>query len=235
MSNLVEFAEKELNLLLAKCEDEEGIELQKRMNSGVLDVVKAFSNAGHSGFSASYALGLINRLLNWKPITHLTGEDDEWEKVDYGGDDITFQNKRCPSVFKNAEGQAYCVEAKMFSEDNGKTWYTSRDSTVEVVFPYNVPTYPEQVLINKEPERNKILGEIFDLMVSLGVDGNIELTEETSIDEIFSRKNDEILESKIQNKYNINRLLFKVSEAHYMWELINLVLNSDRGDKNEEA
>ena len=76
---------------------------------------------------------------------------------------------------------------------------------------------------------------IFDLMVSLGVDSNIELTEETSIDEIFSRKNDEILESKIQNKYNINRLLFKVSEAHYMWELINLVLNSDRGDKNEEA
>lgn len=230
MSNLVDFAKRELDMLLAKCEDDEARAMQQRMNDGVLEIVKTFSNAGHSGFSANYALGLINRLLNWKPISELTGEDDEWEKLDYG-EDISFQNKRCPSVFKNAEGRAYCVDAKMFSDDNGKTWFTSRDSTVEVKFPYTVSTYPEQVLIDNKVEREQVLGEIYTLMQEIGfTEEPIEFSEETEICKIFSTKNYETLESKIQNKYNITGLLFKVSEANYIWELVNLVLKSNRGD-----
>ena len=199
-------------------------------------MIESFCNAGHSGFSADYALGLINRLLNWKPLTPLTGEDDEWEKIEYGGEEISYQNKRCPSVFKNSAGETYCVDGKMFSEDNGKTWFTSRDSAVKVEFPYDVPLYPEHVILNTETERSKVFNELVSMMIEIGLENrNIDITEDTRIDKIFSINNSEALESEIQNKYNINRLLFKVSEAHYMWELVNLVLNSVRGDENEEA
>ena len=60
-NNLVLHAENELDILLNKCKDEEGKEIQKVMNNDILEIVEAFSNQGHSGFSASYAIGLIKK------------------------------------------------------------------------------------------------------------------------------------------------------------------------------
>lgn len=143
MSNLVEFAKAELERI---GKDDDGI--QNMINKDILEIIETFSKQGHSGFSASYALSIIKRLLDWKPITPLTGEEDEWVNV-YGD---TYQNKRCPDVFREGtdNSTAYYIHGKVFSDDGGDTWYTSRESRVPVTFPYTVPDKPEYVILKDE-------------------------------------------------------------------------------------
>lgn len=148
-NNLVKFAENELNIIINKCEDEESKEMQEMISKDILQVVEIFSQQGHSGFSANYAINLINKLLRFEPITPLTGADDEWTKLDYD-DETKYQNKRCSRVFKDSEGKAYDIEGKIFSDDGGKSWYTSKDSTVYIQFPY-IPK-SEKVIIEKKVE-----------------------------------------------------------------------------------
>lgn len=157
MANLIEFAENELNIILKACKDSESLKLQSVVNEDILSIVKLFSKQGHSGFSAGYCLNAITRLLNYLPLTPLYGTDDEWELVD-GGGDVLYQNKRCPAVFKDKDGRTYNVEGKMFSDDGGCSWYTSRDSCVDVEFPYDVPSKPEYI-INTENNSNNLEGD----------------------------------------------------------------------------
>ena len=125
MSNLKTHAEYELSLIGG--EDDE---LQKSMNDNILKIVDVFSEAGHSGFSASYARGIIEKLLDFKPLSPLTGEDDEW--VDVG--DGLFQNKRCSRVFKE-DGKAFDISGKVFIDKDGSSW-TNSESRIPVTFPY---------------------------------------------------------------------------------------------------
>lgn len=140
-----EWARRELERIP---QDEEG--MQGSINEGILEVVEVFVEQGHSGFSASYALSVLRRLLNWKPLTPLTGEDDEWCKpLDEDG---TQQNKRCSSVFRKNHDNctAYDIDGKIFSRDGGETWFSCRDSLVSVNFPYRVPEEPERIILEGE-------------------------------------------------------------------------------------
>ena len=108
----------------------------------VLNLLKVFSEEGHSGFSAPYAVNLFEKLAMFKPLTPLTGEDWEWNELDYG-DDMKYQNKRCGHVFKGSDGRAYDSEGVVFydyyTDEDGKqskSHYTSRDSRVYIEFPY---------------------------------------------------------------------------------------------------
>lgn len=151
--NLIEFSKMELNRILNTCEDEESREMQEKINNDILSIIEVFSNQGHTGFTANYTINILERLLRYQPLSPLTGEDDEWVKTsDYGDTEISFQNKRCPSVFKNENGIAYNVEGKVFSEDGGKTWFTSKASKVYIEFPYTVPLSAERVILNNKEE-----------------------------------------------------------------------------------
>lgn len=142
--SLVQFAEEELKRLGS---DDE---MQSAMNKHVLHMVKEFADEGHSGFSASYALSIIKRLLAYKPITPLTGNDDEWGHVSDVSGSPLWQNKRCFSVFKDGDGQAYNIDGKVFWEwytdketgEKHKSYYTSSESRTPVTFPYTVPDEP---------------------------------------------------------------------------------------------
>lgn len=69
------------------------------VNKAVIDIAEKFSEQGHSGGSAMLVVQILEKVLRFRPLTPLTGEDDEWMEVEDG----LFQNKRCPSVFKDAE------------------------------------------------------------------------------------------------------------------------------------
>jgi hypothetical protein len=148
-SGLVAFAERELYLLLGRCKDE-GIEEQKKINENILEIVKAFAAQGHSEGSADYTSAILDRLLRYRPLTRLTGGEDEWVSV---GDGV-FQNKRRGSVFKardRFDGQPYDINAKIFSDDGGKTWFTTRNSAAVITFPY-MPGEPERVYLEPKKE-----------------------------------------------------------------------------------
>jgi len=118
-------------------------EMQEAICSGVLKLLEVFSEEGHSGSSAPYAIKLFTKLASFEPIVPLTGEDWEWSEVSEG----VFQNKRCSHVFKQADrfdGQAYDINGRIFwewytDEETGekhKSHFTSSDSFVPITFPY---------------------------------------------------------------------------------------------------
>lgn len=138
--SLVAFAESELDRIGMTDEDE----MNGAMRKHILHMVKEFAEEGHSGFSASYALSCLEKLLKFKPLSPLTGEDDEWFEYMYG----VYQNKRCSTVFKQGkDGEAYDIDGKVFwewytDEETGektKSYYTNSECRTPVTFPYTVP------------------------------------------------------------------------------------------------
>ena len=110
-----------------------------------MHMMEEFCDEGHSGMSANYALKILTKLMAYKPLTPLTGEDDEWNFLEYGNDPH-WQNKRYSKVFKDADGNAYNIEGKIFWEwylgddyEAHKSYYTCSESRTPVTFPYEVP------------------------------------------------------------------------------------------------
>lgn len=132
---------------------------------GTLELLKVFEDQGHSGSSAPYAVALFEKLAMQKPIAPLTGNDDEWgEAFDMEG---TQQNKRNSAVFRDADGQAYFIDGKVFWEwathpdiDDGKpfkSYFTSRDSRVNIEFPWTQPDSPDYIFRPSEEFPNEEL------------------------------------------------------------------------------
>lgn len=140
MSNLTNYARSELER--AGLFSKEGDFYGGMMGEAVMKLIEVFADEGHSGMSASYCIGIFEKLARFEPLTPLTGDDDEWNEV---GDGV-FQNKRCSHVFKE-NGAAYDIEGKIFREPDG-VCFTSRDSHVPVTFPY-VPKH-EYVDVQKQ-------------------------------------------------------------------------------------
>jgi hypothetical protein len=151
MSNLVKHAHYEF--AAAGWTDGNGNfndDMQEALCKHVLKLLEVFSDEGHSGSTAPYAINLFTRLANYKPIAPLTGEDWEWNEVSERAGHKCWQNKRASHVFKDENG-AYDIDGKVFWEwarpyEEGekpyKSYYTCRDSRVPVTFPYVVPEKP---------------------------------------------------------------------------------------------
>jgi len=125
--------------------DSEG--MNKLMHDNLIEIVQKFADQGHSGFSASYAIGLLQNLLAFEPLSDLTCASDEWNDVSDMSPILTWQNKRCSHVFKDGTGRAYDIEGRIFRDPDGSTW-TNGDSHVDVTFPYK----PAHEYIDREPE-----------------------------------------------------------------------------------
>ena len=162
MSNRLTWAEQELKLAGYDINDPEDGP-NRWLAEGTLELLKVFSEQGHSGMSAPYAVALFEKLALWKPIAPLTGEDDEWNDVG----ESTWQNRRNSVVFKGKDGQAYWIEGRVFWEwathpeiDDGKPFkshYTSRESRVNITFPWTQPDQSEYVFVPTEEFPNEEL------------------------------------------------------------------------------
>lgn len=130
--SLIEYARSELQAagLFDKDSDYGGM-----LGNVVMKMIEQFSEEGHSGASAGRAISIFSRLARFEPLSPLTGADDEWNEV---GND-TWQNRRCPHVFKGKDGVAYDIDAVVFERPDGSC-YTSGDSRRTVEFPYTPKT-----------------------------------------------------------------------------------------------
>ena len=116
MSNLIKHAERELELagLMSKDSDYNGM-----LGTAALELIKVFSEQGHSGCSAGMTIGLFSKLADFKPLCPLTLADDEWNEV---GESI-YQNKRNSAVFKDGlRGDAYYIDAYTKKTQTGSCW-----------------------------------------------------------------------------------------------------------------
>lgn len=125
--NIERHADRELRLLLP-----DGDEMNEAMRNDAQEMLLVFSTQGHSGFSAGYITGLIEKLMRFEPLLPLRGTDDEWNEVS----EEDYQNNRCSHVFKSkATGEAYDIDGRIFREPSGAC-FTSYESRVPVTFPY---------------------------------------------------------------------------------------------------
>lgn len=98
-------------------------------------------------------------LMDHKPISPLTGDDDEWIEVSDG----LFQNKRCSTVFKDNDvfnGQAYDIDGRFKGypnvfHDSWSYWGVSGSMVKLVEFPYT----PKSEKLHYHSEGSKILLE----------------------------------------------------------------------------
>jgi len=104
--NLVEYAKNEFEILRREVPNAIVLEFENE----ILNLVEAFANSGQSGASAPYTAGAIastlKHLFMFKPITDITGKDDEWVKIDHN----EYQNKRLSSLFKK-DNDVYYIDA----------------------------------------------------------------------------------------------------------------------------
>lgn len=144
--DLVEYAKNELRLCKNSSEY-----FQQQLDNNIISIIELFKKQGHSGATARYTIARLKRLLDFKPLSPLTGKKNEWQPCISGG---TEQNKRCFSVFREGKDNktAYLSDAKVFSDDGGETWFTNINSRVSITFPFTVPDEPERILLEKESE-----------------------------------------------------------------------------------
>lgn len=229
--NLIKFSEDELNRLLLNCKSSDELNTQTAINKSILDIVKVFSDQHFTGTTASYCLEILNRLLNYKPLTPLTGADSEWEDVSqYGSNDTCYQNKRYPAVFKDKDGKAYDVESKIFSDDNGHTWYTSKDSREYIDFPYDVPDKPKLLITANYEERQAIENEIAEIMKSINNIEHLNIDENDSIFDYIKPNDVERFIEKVLEKWDIcNEDVIRLSDdEYYVWQLVNRIMESKK-------
>ncbi len=106
MSNLVDHAKRELDILANKGGHDE------KLNRIIIECVEKFAEYGHSGGSASWAIPVLNDLLQFKNLSPLTDNPDEWMQVGTGG--LLYRGYNVWQNRRNSEA---------FSHDGGKTYY----------------------------------------------------------------------------------------------------------------
>jgi hypothetical protein len=81
-------------------------------------VIEEFASFGHSGGSASICIPMLNELLQFKNLTPLTNNPDEWMNVaEYSGVEM-WQNRRNGEAFSDDGGKTYYL----LSERKRKSW-----------------------------------------------------------------------------------------------------------------
>lgn len=138
--DLLEFAEQELDRYFEKDDN-----YDQAMRKNVMDVIELLASQGHSGFTGPLVMRFIERLWNYKPLSPLTGEDDEWLEKD--PETGTRQNRRCPEVFQNSNGKVYQLDTKIFVEPDGAAWVGNESCEYIKEFPYMPPDKPEYIYL----------------------------------------------------------------------------------------
>ena len=119
------------------------------VDSAIVDSLLAMldaSNVGeHSGSSWQFLLETFRRLASFKPLSPLTGAEDEWVEV---AENLE-QNKRCATVFRNDKnnGYAYDIATFVYTRDYGKTWVIIPSNQKLIEFPYSVPDEPTKIYL----------------------------------------------------------------------------------------
>jgi hypothetical protein len=128
------------------------------LRDSVFEVLQVLESQNHSGLSARVIIKYIDRLWAQKPLTPLTGEDDEWEEAE----DSEVQNKRYSAVFKNKNtGECYNIEGRLFVEPDGAAFLCS-ESVIPVEFPYTVPDKPEYIYLKYDSDKKDVRDQLRD-------------------------------------------------------------------------
>ena len=73
-------------------------------------LVDTFDKQGHSGMSGALVLSIFNRVVDFKNLTPLTNDPEEWQFHNYVRP--LWQNRRCSEAFSNDGGKTYYLNSE---------------------------------------------------------------------------------------------------------------------------
>jgi hypothetical protein len=143
--SLLEHAKREIEIMKllesGNKQDGDGIleEYAFLVYDSAYELVKKFSEQGHSGMSANLTLNIYKKLANYEPLSKLTGVENEWrEWTTYGSEtdnpSTSRQNKRCSRIFQEKDGDTYIISHYIFREPSGCCW--TNGIRKNITFPY---------------------------------------------------------------------------------------------------
>jgi hypothetical protein len=133
----------------------------------IMKMLDSFAEEGHSGYSAPLVISIFRQLAMFKPLGPITGEDHEWNELDYE-DELKYQNNRDSRIFKQADGSCTFNEGIVFNGDIGGEFtgsVTLQDgsklfsSTIIKKFPFTPKTFTIDVIdqrYDKDRETGKL-------------------------------------------------------------------------------
>ena len=156
---MIEFAKWQLNKLLEKCTDEDSKIMQKMMNNDVLELLKVFSEQGHSGFSAPIAIRLFSKLANHKLITEVEDNPNDWDE--------NGQHKYITSIFKREDGTCYYMYGRLFAEPGSDNFFYNKASNVDITFPIKLYDLQSEYIrlhynVEDKPIKEQLRGGDYD-------------------------------------------------------------------------
>ena len=120
--------------------------------------LKAFESLcgdGHSGFSIGITKGILNRLIDGKPLTPIEDTEDVWNVVDRRDGKVMYQCKRMSSLFKTVyedgkvtysdNDSCVCVDCETGATYGSGLVRRIYEEMYPVTLPYMPPTYPDKV------------------------------------------------------------------------------------------
>ena len=225
MSNMLDWAEREVAIACEK-EKEKSNKKDGEFDYGcacyesALKAFKTLCDDGHSGFSIKITQSILNRLINWQPLTPIEDTDDVWyECHSYEDGHELYQCKRMSSLFKDvyADGtveysdnnRLYCINI-----NNPTDMYYSGlvRRIIDKMFPITMPYIPgkpievycEDFLTDERNGDFDTIGVLYALKTENGEQKKIEINRffrepkdneerdwvEISIGEYMQRKNE---------------------------------------------
>jgi hypothetical protein len=118
-SNLVAHARRELQRL---GEDPDTID-------GIVAVVQAFADCGHSGGSAPYAIAYLERLLRFEPLSPITDDPNEWIDRSEMSGSPWWQNLRHSRAMSHDGGKTYWLVEDVVPADGVTPTYVSEPAS----------------------------------------------------------------------------------------------------------
>ena len=144
-----EFFKRELHLLENEAEKSDNayykehneypnptaLSLQKKVTHNVMQLHSLFDGQQHDNMSAGYTIEVFNKLVHFTPLTHLTGNEDEWKQLK---DNIEY-NIRFPTVTRTDKDNSTAIihDGIIFCEPDSTDFITDETySVVKVEFPF---------------------------------------------------------------------------------------------------
>ena len=145
MSNLDKWAKREIELQLKECQNDW---YSKNVLKCAYKVYKKLCKQNHSGASVQLVKSVLDRLIDFKPLSPIEGNDDEWTDVTWNDSSATvYQNKRYSGLFKNVyeDGTvAYNDVDRWLGYDDRGICFSSGavNKFLDKMYPITLPYYP---------------------------------------------------------------------------------------------
>ena len=106
-SRLYEHAKNELDLAGMFDSQEDAV-----LAEHIMQLIDLFSDFGHSGSTGDYVVEVFSLLTNWRPLTSLTNDPNEWLKIEYPRPELVselWQSKRQSNAFSHDGGETFYI------------------------------------------------------------------------------------------------------------------------------